>query len=268
MIKKTILTGLFLVIGIAVASATSQFSHLAHVEVMDLEECEFCHVQDSLNIVPDVEVCEKCHPADYLRDVEFGGIETHTSFWYESHKNFARREAAAELKTQCDKCHQESFCLDCHRGSFPDENLEANIHRSEYLVTHPIMARGDSRSCASCHEERFCTDCHNRFNRNELRLESHRRSWSDLPGLGPPHSTFDVDDCDLCHPGVATSHVWSSNHAREARRDLQLCQSCHERAEVCITCHSARTGLRVNPHPGGWNDIKDNIDQRVCRRCH
>ncbi|MGA1844554.1 MAG: cytochrome C, partial [bacterium] len=81
------------------------------------------------------------------------------------------------------------------------------------------------------------------------------------------------DQCQTCHPNsVLPAHRWSSEHAKEARRDLHLCRNCHEDADVCIKCHSARTGLRINPHPRDWHTIKGNLrraaDGRTCRMCH
>ena len=63
-----------------------------------------------------------------------------------------------------------------------------------------------------------------------------------------------------------------AGHAQEARRNLPTCQGCHADGQICLTCHSARTGLRVNPHPDNWGDIKDRINkaagQRTCVKCH
>jgi hypothetical protein len=71
---------------------------------------------------------------------------------------------------------------------------------------------------------------------------------------------------------VLPTHEWYPNHAREARKNLATCQACHPEGDVCLTCHSARTGLRVNPHPRDWDDIKDRLrdasDNRTCRKCH
>jgi hypothetical protein len=91
-------------------------------------------------------------------------------------------------------------------------------------------------------------------------VQSHRRAWSDLkvPPIGQAHSTFNAAQCQTCHPnGFLPKHVWSTDHAREARRNLQACQTCHSDGMVCQTCHSARVGLRINPHPRNWNAVKD-----------
>jgi hypothetical protein len=87
------------------------------------------------------------------------------------------------------------------------------------------------------------------------------------------HETFNTNQCQTCHPGgVLPKHVWSSDHAREARRNLQACQTCHSDGDVCMTCHSARTGLQISPHPRNWNSVsqgyKKRSDGRSCIKCH
>jgi hypothetical protein len=106
-------------------------------------------------------------------------------------------------------------------------------------------------------------------------VQSHRRAWSDLQTAspGPAHSTFNTSQCQTCHPGgLLPKHVWSADHAQEARRNLQACQTCHSDGEVCMTCHSARRGLMVSPHPRGWNSVKDRFRSksggRSCKKCH
>ena len=145
------------------------------------------------------------------------------------------------------------------------------VHRTEYLVTHPLQARADQRSCTLCHEPDYCTECHTDFAPEDLVTVSHRRQFRDLSdGL---HSTLGPETCQTCHTdSVLPVHEWTEGHSREARRDLLSCQSCHPQAEVCLTCHSAREGLIVNPHPANWNEIKNSLEGAsggsTCRACH
>ena len=48
------------------------------------------------------------------------------------------------------------------------------------------------------------------------------------------------------------------------------CQACHPEGDVCLTCHSAKSGLRVNPHPKGFkaDRIRSRSNNRSCRVCH
>ncbi len=268
---RALLTAIFLFVilgGVPLAGAAeATFDHQVHLEEYE-GDCASCHQPGDLDIVPPRVRCEECHEADFLDGVKIPARMTHDSFWYRDHGPYTKKEAR-----NCESCHDDRYCFDCHRSGFADEQGKLNIHRSDYRVTHPIAARADARSCSVCHEERFCTDCHADFTPQDLAFASHRRGFSDITGFGTPHSAFTPAQCPTCHPGsVLTTHDWSDNHAREARRSLPTCQSCHPEGEVCLKCHSAREGLVVNPHPDNWGDIEDILngagDGRTCRRCH
>jgi hypothetical protein len=89
---------------------------------------------------------------------------------------------------------------------------------------------------------------------------------------GPLHEQFALDQCQDCHPdGATSSHEWSSDHAREARRSLKTCQTCHPAGNACKDCHSAMTGLSVSPHPANWRQIMSKFRKEspeTCRECH
>jgi len=276
--KRTILIILALLFMAAAAFAMEPkiFDHDYHVEEVE-SDCGACHQEADLDIAPPMERCEDCHEESFMVDAKIPARVTHDSFWYRDHG-----PAAKDQDNNCDSCHQDnqvtretlnSFCLDCHKAGFADEQGMLNVHRSDYRVTHPISARADARSCSVCHEPSFCNDCHDDFAPEDLAFESHRRGWSDLDTGTGPHSIVDETQCDVCHTGsVLPTHEWSDSHAREARRSLPTCQACHPKADVCLECHSAREGLIVNPHPRDWNEMKDYLDGasdgKTCRRCH
>jgi hypothetical protein len=201
------------------------------------------------------------------------GTRTHGLSWATNHRPFAKNQTF-----DCAACHQQSFCLDCHKSGFANEmgdtgNNMINVHRGEFSVSHPIAARTNPQLCSSCHEAAFCSDCHARFAPADLALSSHRRGWSDIDVSGSLHENFPADSCNTCHPdSVLPSHQWSASHSREARKNLATCQACHPDGDVCIKCHSAREGLGVNPHPEDWKDFSSRLDGasggRTCKRCH
>jgi len=260
---------------IAVPSLAAEFVHGDHLTYLEDAPCSTCHVEGAQSIKPDTKVCLECHDEDFIKDVTFPGLLTHGPVWAMNHRPFAKGN-----KIDCYACHQQVDCLECHKSGFADEqgsfgNAMINVHQSDFYVTHPIPARTDPQLCSSCHENKFCRDCHDDFAPQDLRIRSHRKGWSDieLTDLGTTHDLFTPDMCQTCHPdSVLPSHEWSSTHAKEARKNLVTCQACHPDGDICLQCHSAKSGLMINPHPDDWNDIKGRLknasDGKTCRRCH
>ncbi|PLX42700.1 MAG: cytochrome C [Deltaproteobacteria bacterium] len=259
------------------AGFAAEFNHGSHVdEYVTDGECSTCHVAGANSIVPEATVCQKCHEAADIENFTYGNTKTHGPLWSLNH----RMDARTEMET-CLKCHAEdpdNLCQECHGAGFADEmgepgNNMVNVHRSEFRVSHPIAARTDPQACTGCHEQSFCVDCHDDFQPEDLSVLSHRKGWSLINAGGADHENMPPDSCGGCHPGsVLTSHEWSGAHAREARKNLATCQSCHPEGDVCLNCHSARTGLGINPHPADWDDISGNLrdasDGKTCRKCH
>lgn len=265
-----------IVILLAAAAATAQavwaapqFDHLKHKENTG-SACTPCHQPGDASVVPDLGRCKECHKEGYA--AELPGQETHGPAWVLRHGLPVKQKLY-----NCEACHEADFCSDCHHAGFADEEAArtVSVHRSDFHVTHPIAARADARQCEACHDKDFCVDCHETFNPADLAFSSHRRGWSDLrtSPSGPIHASFTDSQCATCHPdSVLPAHQWSANHAREARKNLATCQACHPDGDVCLHCHSARTGLMVNPHPEDWDDIKDRLkaasNGKTCRKCH
>ncbi len=219
-----------------------------------------------------IKECNECHKAE-------GVAPTHLGFWNAEH-----RIPAQKTPNNCVECHNQSFCQDCHFGGgiSPDlhlstyrGNYKPRSHRSDFREIHPIQSLDNPQTCARCHEAKFCSNCHARFRPEQLRIRSHRKGFSDIEVAagGPRHETFSPSQCQTCHPGgMLPRRVWSSDHRREALRDLQSCQTCHADGQTCLKCHSSRAGLRINPHPSNWSSIKDNLrsasDGKVCLKCH
>lgn len=276
----------FIVLTLLLASAVAplwaaDFDHRAHVEEYVADAgCGTCHKDGANSIVPTTSVCVECHDAEMIEAVVLPETKTHGPVWALNHGDQAKGVAA-----NCSSCHEQDYCLDCHKAGFANEegsfnNNMINVHRSDFSVSHPIAARTDQRLCESCHEARFCSDCHDtwRFRNDDIGSPSHRRTFdkgfedSDIDTI---HAGIDNTlACDTCHAGETVDfHSWSIGHAREARRSLATCQACHPEGDVCLNCHSAKGGaFGFNPHPSDWNDIKDNLydasNGRTCRKCH
>lgn len=186
--------------------------------------------------------CNSCHKSE-------GVAPTHDSDWVRGHRLVAGRAGA-----KCNECHRQSWCLDCHQGGGSGDRLDVGnfgrdykpkSHRSDFINLHPIKAKESPQQCLRCHDRTYCNECHSRFPKGSLRIKSH------LPS------------------GSGQSYIWSSEHASEARRDLQSCQACHPEGDVCLKCHGARTGAKINPHPKSFKggNIRERSD-RSCRKCH
>ena len=221
----------------------------------------YAHVDHKQYAKAKLEVCAECHKAE-------GVPPTHGPMWVKSHRFYAEKQP-----NNCKDCHQLSFCEDCHYGGGLTPSLQATnfgvdytpkSHLPDFIEIHPIEARNDPRTCFRCHAQQFCTDCHdkfkNKFMGGPLNIISHEQAWSEqqVSAAGPKHSSFSPSQCQQCHPNAfVPQNQWTSEHAIEARTNLSSCQTCHPQGQVCIKCHSATTGLEINPHPSGWTGTLD-----------
>lgn len=191
--------------------------------------------------------CNSCHKSE-------GVSPNHDSDWIRSH-----RSLASKAGNNCGQCHQQSFCLDCHQGGGIEADLSVSnfgrdyipkSHRSDFITIHPIKALDNPQTCYRCHDQKFCNACHDRFPKGNMRIKSHM-----MNGLN--------------NQAYSQNAVITLEHAREARRNLQSCQSCHPQGDVCIQCHAQG---RTNPHPKNWKSISGNFKNKagskVCVKCH
>jgi len=281
MMRKVLLT-LVLVALSASMGWSVDFDHRDHLEeYFPGLSCHVCHVPDAKSIVPDKEVCLFCHDKPLVDASRLGTTKTHGVTWALNHRTQAKSD-----DMECTACHRQSDCFDCHAAGFADEqgdfgNAMINVHKSDFHVTHPVAARTDQQLCASCHESRFCSDCHDSFRGRTGRTggPSHARFFGidSIGDIETVHAGMTPEtNCDNCHlqGSVAPSfHAWSTDHARDARRNLATCQACHPGGDVCLNCHSAKGGVvGFNPHGKNWGDragrLKDASNGKTCRRCH
>jgi hypothetical protein len=191
------------------------------------------------------EDCGECHKGEGVPPNHGGG-------WDQEHRVLASRPDAV-----CSDCHDQGWCQDCHKGGGIEAKLSRSqfkrdikpeSHRSDWVSIHPIQAMSNPQQCSRCHEARFCSDCHGRLDVTSLTIRDHARSGSTQAYIA-------------AFPG---------QHAAEARRNLASCQACHPEGDVCLTCHSAKAGLRINPHPRDFkaDKIRSRSNSRSCRVCH
>lgn len=284
--KKNKLSGVFILILLsamflaASQAAAMRFSHIVH-DKNDVTQCARCHTPGAVSIIPERDVCFECHEVQDIEETVLGPSKSHTPVWVRQHGIDSQSAGA-----QCSDCHTITFCVDCHKGGEIGVDLKKrtvrmdtapSTHTSRFRIVHPLKATAEQiEKCYTCHSKSDCADCHesyrNRFPGREI--VSHQKNWQSLIDRTdvPDHFAFSLNQCQDCHPGGALSSAqWSNGHAKEARRTLGSCQSCHPNGDVCLDCHSAKTGLMISPHPGNWRKIQRRFSKEspeVCAKCH
>ena len=217
----------------------------AHAEFKDtaIKECNSCHKSEGVALN---------HDADFVR---------------------GHRVLAGKAGNNCSQCHDQKWCLDCHKGGSSGDTLSQDgagrdykpkSHRSDFVSIHPLKAQGNQQQCYRCHDAvSYCNSCHSRFPRGKMQIKSHLMSGP--KGFGGNMMT-----------GASSTMNWSlGEHATEARRNLQSCQTCHPEGDVCIQCHSTGKQMNANgtaksPHPKGFKggNIKNKTNSNMCKKCH
>lgn len=188
--------------------------------------------------------CHDCHKSE-------GIAPNHGADFNREHRVLASRAG-----NNCKECHQQKWCLDCHQGGGTGDDLavgnsgrdyKPKSHRSDFISIHPIKAQDNQQQCYRCHDRKYCTACHSRFPKGSLKIKSHNP-------LGENGQQYVAPD-------------WKADHAVEARRNLQSCQTCHPEGDVCIQCHSQG---KTNPHPRGFKagNYRERSSGKVCLKCH
>ncbi len=208
-----------------------------------MNACTTCH-----NGQTAANQCENCHKnlANLLP-------VSHTEGNFQKdHKKYTRLNV---MDSQCQACHQDNFCAQCHDGSNltklaagekigmisprtqgtdkPKALAGQLVHDINYLYTHSVDAKAKTIECQTCHNTRtFCNDCHENGSQR-------------LGGTLPASHKI---------PGFAIRGGYGSGggrHADLARKNIEQCASCHD-AEgtepTCILCHSDNDGIKhTNP---------------------
>jgi hypothetical protein len=254
-----------------------KFSHVAHAQ----QTCASCH-GDMRAIglatraqLPTMTSCFACHRdgarerrCSYCHLAKLGGLlETefphgtlvprHTGLGDAHASGFAKdhRQEAVQIDATCTACHDRSTCIACHQGV----TKPTDFHPGNYVLSHTVEAKRGTPDCSACHRaQSFCVACHERsgvaqrgatdFNSSDPRRAFHPPGWASASG-GP------------------------NGHARDARKNITSCASCH-REDDCLKCHTAEAGsLRASPHPRGWRGSArcralDRGNRRMCLKCH
>lgn len=175
--------------------------------------------------------------------------------------------AAGASPASCESCHAAAECTDCHSAipAGPTASVPAGktagvpagmslegvrhvgpgYHIENFVMRHGAEAFGVQTTCSDCHStEAFCRDCHTR---NGVGVGNRDGA------LGAFHDT-------------RVSLL--IGHGASARMGLEACASCHQQTS-CLRCHSAKAGMRVNPHGPGFDAARQAARSTIsCGLCH
>jgi hypothetical protein len=274
---------------VVLPTANLRFSHRAHAErniacgtchasVRDaglatrdhlprMPTCLGCHAQTGPAAGDARGECTVCHlseegqrirtefPTGTLLPPRWLGGADHGPGWSERHKHVAASNTAL-----CSTCHEERECVDCHDGRVRPRR----IHPNDWLSLHAAAAKQGSPTCTDCHRQQsFCLSCHQRVG---------------VSARGPDARSAERG---RFHPPAA---IWSGatvgagHHGWEAKRNLNVCVSCHTERD-CTTCHATRAAGSVmpsgargrSPHPPGFAGACRSAfskNPRPCLVCH
>ena len=205
-----------------------------HADALD-GGCATCHLHDARGLL---RVTRPGHPD--LVPAEWMGELAHGSGFDTSHAVPARTR-----REVCESCHEETFCEGCHLG----EAIERRFHPAGWTSAHGAAGRSTELDCDTCHRgQETCLACHRRAG-----------------------ATFDSPEVGRSVPRGSSFHAesWSlrpEEHARDARRNLASCVSCHS-ARDCLACHADGT----SPHGSGFGSRCAGLREAspdTCLVCH
>lgn len=126
----------------------------------------------------------------------------------------------------------------------PSANAAGGYHPANFVVRHGAEAYAVRSDCTACHStEVFCRTCHTNVGVGD----------SGLQGTNAYHNA---------------QPDWITTHGVAARQGMEQCSSCHQQ-DSCLRCHSAKFGMRINPHGPDFDPgrVADRSTQS-CGLCH
>jgi len=152
-----------------------------------MSQCFTCH---GTQAQPDASAaCSLCHPSGYKL---LPGSHEDEQAWKQQHASTAKSDPK-----QCEMCHDQSFCDDCHGLEMPHPE-----DWSKGEDGHAAVAETNRTICSKCHTEKpdLCSMCH--------------------------HRAYD--------PAIGS---WVKQHYIEVQTDgAQYCMECHA-PSYCVSCH-------------------------------
>lgn len=216
------------------------------------DRCPACH-QAPLEAKPkqaaDLEFCQACHS---LRR------EHRQADWQRAHGAQALADPA-----YCQRCHQPSWCSDCHATSRP--------HPPEWRARHASAANSRPENCRTCHADQFCQACHQA---KQSVPASHQGDWLQAhknaaaaggQSCNTCHKPAFCETCHAKHPPASHGRLWLKQHGEASQANGSSCLLCHRQSQ-CNACHGV-----TMPHPKGWTQSHPKAAAKqaaLCQQCH
>ncbi|MDO8585565.1 MAG: cytochrome c3 family protein [Armatimonadota bacterium] len=189
-----------------------------------------------------------------------------------------------------------AICLKCHRPKVKAELWNAGAHGKTgmtCLLCHDPHRPVDQKTLLKRPPAEVCRPCHQGTWQSAKEGKHHKlpnglmcSSCHTPHGSGNPKllTAPKGDLCKKCHAGASprpSSHSaadWAKAHGKTAKPDVASCESCHDKARFCDSCHGT-----AMPHPDGWMMehkskgaslaegspcFKCHSKQEFCSRCH
>jgi len=207
---------------------------------VSVAECANCHAQESCygchrleeRVPPVRALASRASGAAY--GVDLAGIRPADHL---PDQLLRHRVTAAAGDATCSRCHTQRYCASCH-----DAAKAPAFHGSNFVQRHAQQAFAREEECASCHNTQvFCRSCHRMLGRADTQAPA-----------GKYHDK---------QPG------WLFGHGGIARRSIEACASCHAQ-NFCLTCHSATSGWKINPHGSHFDPSVSSKNKAMCLICH
>ena len=180
-----------------------KFNHKLHTDLLEeTTKCLDCHsgiedkdwVNSGMHLV-NMDGCMGCHdtPAEtegcYLCHLDDESLipPSHAESWSIMHGIASETEAE-----NCNSCHQDNYCIDCHQG----ENLDNQSHSVEFIATHAISWQFRETDCSTCHTIDYCVECHVEVN-YIIPINHSMDGWTGL--LHAQEAQTSYDNCSVCH---------------------------------------------------------------------
>lgn len=237
--------------GIACDKCHSEFPHRREsqikpvTELPKMQQCFKCHgLSHGNQKVFATGTCSACHPVGFALKPA-----SHDQNWVKAAPFNHKKEAKAD-RSQCNMCHQQKFCNDCHGlEPIPHQTAWKDLHGTTMVKIARGLAKPtyEQTSCNNCHKpQNFCFKCHKgvKF--------PHEQGWPNqhgkvakVNGKEACYTCHRQQLCTGCHKGVEMPHAenWLGKHRTQRNMSLSSCLRCHVKQQ-CEQCHSAH---KVHP---------------------